>query len=362
MQATKPTMAFTITEPAPASTTDDGTPSSNNNNIDPSKWKVHETPQDAGLMSTIAVTLFLGWNGILMGLVLYFVLIAKEWERLLILGLGTLSLVLPHHYPPYLGYKIGDWMVFQAEKYFGLKTIIENEQQLLDFSDKNKSVIFAFEPHDIIPYAVFAFSPSLKRIPGKIGEDGCCLMSSAIFRTPFLRNVYSWARSFPVDKSTFLERLRCGKSLTFIPGGVQEIFMLDPMNPRDLVLYLKKRKGFVKLALQTGSPIVPVFGFHLDGSYGYWLPKGRWMELYARYIGYFPLLFWGRWFIPYGIPYPKKIQVVVGSAMDIPRLGNNDISQDIIDKYHGIFLKEMEALFERHKQNAGYGDCHLKIC
>ena len=80
--------------------------------------------------------------------------------------------------------------------------------------------------------------------------------------------------------------------VTVFQGGVQEIFMLDPMNPRDLVLYLKKRKGFVKLALQTGSPIVPVFGFHLDGSYGYWLPKGRVMELYARYIGYFPLVFW----------------------------------------------------------------------
>ncbi|KAL7522565.1 hypothetical protein ACHAWX_007578 [Stephanocyclus meneghinianus] len=294
-------------------------------------------------------------------MVLYFFLFAKEWERMLILGLITLSLVFPHHYPPYLGYKIGDWMVFQAEKYFGLKTVIENEKELLDLSEQNKSVIFAFEPHDIIPYAVFAFSPSLKRIPGKIGRDGCCLMSSAIFRIPFLRNVYSWARSFPVDKSTFLDRLQRGKSLTFIPGGVQEIFMLDPMNPRDLVLYLKKRKGFVKLALQTGSPIIPVFGFHLDGSYGYWLPKGRWMELYARYIGYFPLVFWGRWFIPYGIPYPKKIQVVIGSAIDIPCLGS-DVSHDVVDTYHGIFLKEMEALFERHKRDAGYGESHLKIC
>jgi 2-acylglycerol O-acyltransferase 2 len=71
--------------------------------------------------------------------------------------------------------------------------------------------------------------------------------------------------------------------------------------------------------------------------------------------------FRGRWFIPYGIPYPKKIQVVIGSAIDIPCLGN-DVSRDMIDKYHGIFLKEMEALFERHKRDAGYGDSHLKIC
>jgi 2-acylglycerol O-acyltransferase 2 len=85
----------------------------------------------------------------------------------------------------------------------------------------------------------------------------------------------------PVDKDTFLSRLNACKSLAFIPGGVQEVFMLDSNEPRELVLYLKNRKGFVKLALATGSTIVPAFGFHLDGSYSYWLPRGKWMELYS---------------------------------------------------------------------------------
>jgi hypothetical protein len=42
-------------------------------------------------------------------------------------------------------------------------------------------------------------------------------MSSAVFRFPILRNVYTWANSLPVDKKTFLNRLKNGKSLTFIP-------------------------------------------------------------------------------------------------------------------------------------------------
>jgi hypothetical protein len=68
--------------------------------------------------------------------------------------------------------------------------------------------------------------------------------------------------------------------------------MLENAKPHNLVLFLRSRKGFIKLALSTGSSVAPVFGFGMNGSYGYWLPKGRLMEMYSRYIGYFPLVFW----------------------------------------------------------------------
>jgi hypothetical protein len=97
-------------------------------------------------------------------------------------------------------------------------------------------------------------------------------------------------------------------------GGVQEVLMLDPDKPDDLVLYLKKRKGFIKLALTTGSPVVPVFAFNLDGSYRYWLPRGRLVEKISRAIGFAPLVFMGRWGVPFGIPIPRKSHVVIGQG------------------------------------------------
>ena len=48
------------------------------------------------------------------------------------------------------------------------------------------------------------------------------------------------------------------------------------------------------------------------------------------------------------------------SAIDVPKEGEN-VTQESIDMYHGIFLKELEALFERHKHEAGYGKRQLKI-
>ena len=330
---------------------------------DTSKWKIKDTPQDSGLLPTIAVTLWLGWNGFVLWIILYAIFLAiyhgaSSTPFMIIVGSLTLSLLLPASFPGKLGCKIGNWMMHQGEKYFGLKTIIEDEDDLIKHSEQNKALIFTVNPHDILPYAVFAFNPTLRRLPGKINDDGTCLMTSAVFNIPFLKHVYSWVGGLPVDKRTFLGRLHSGESFAFTPGGVQEVLMLDPKKPEDVVLYLKKRKGFIKLALTTGSPVVPVFAFQLDGSYGYWIPRGKFVEKISRTLGAVPLVFWGRWYIPFGIPHPKKIHVVIGPAIDIPK---ETPTQESIDKYHDLFLEELEALYERHKDEAGYSGRKLKI-
>ena len=84
------------------------------------------------------------------------------------------------------------------------------------------------------------------------------------------------------------------------------------------------------------------------------------MAQIARKIGFLPLFFWGRFGIPFGIPRPQKLHVVFGKPMDIPCEGD-DIQVDSVDKYHAMFLQELEALFERHKVAEGYGDRTLKI-
>ena len=91
---------------------------------DSSKWKIHDTPQDAGLLPTIAVTLWLGWNGFILWITLYTIFLADKWQRIVIIGLVTSSLVLPVNFPGALGNRWGNWMMRQAEKYFGKKSFI----------------------------------------------------------------------------------------------------------------------------------------------------------------------------------------------------------------------------------------------
>lgn len=128
-------------------------------------------------------------------------------------------------------------------------------------------------------------------------------------------------------------------------------------------LYLKSRKGFIKLALSTGSPICPVFAFGLDKSYDYMIPPG--LSTISRKMGFVPVLFTGRFGIPFGIPKVTKIHVVIGTPIEIPKMdlenAGNEKIQNSIDKYHALYLQELEALYKRHKDDAGYGKRNLII-
>ena len=68
--------------------------------------------------------------------------------------------------------------------------------------------------------------------------------------------------------------------------------------------------------------------FHLDGIYGYWMPRGPTFEKLARKMGFLPLFMWGRWNIPLFIPKPKKLHMVFGKPIEIPVEGDDGFSSD----------------------------------
>mmetsp|Transcript_4755 Transcript_4755/g.9086 ORF Transcript_4755/g.9086 Transcript_4755/m.9086 type:complete len:337 (-) Transcript_4755:315-1325(-) len=324
------------------------------------KPTIYTTSQDASLIPTIAVTLWLGWMGILTYTVIYAATIASIFQRIVILSILTASFILPPEFPGNMGTQIGNWIMKQARKYFGVKVIIENEAAFHKINEEGKTVIFAVEPHDILPYGVFVFNSVFGFLPGRVGQTARVLMTGAIFQLPIIKHVYTWVGGLPVDKKTFRSRLANNECVAFVPGGVQEVTLIDPKKKEELLLYLRNRKGFIKLALERGTPISPTFIFHLDKSYGFVTPRGKFMNNVARKIGFLPVLFWGRFGIPFGIPNPQKITVVMGEPFDVPCEGEN-ISEESVDKYHEIFLQKMKELFERYKHEEGYGNRELKI-
>lgn len=356
---------------------------------DHSKWKVTDTPQDTSLIPTLAVALWLGWMGFLVKVSLVVFYWGSSTVRAVWIGLCTLSLLLPPHFPEPLGTKvIGVWLMRQAEKYFGLKTTVEDFEALQEAS-KHSALIFAKEPHDVLPYSVFCFADALERVLPQ--QSVAALTTGAVFQIPFikvkhkknigrtrivrewnqhtnsriiihplfLQQVYSWVGCFPVDKKTFRKRLERKQSFCFVPGGAQEVLMLSE-HPGKIPLYLKSRKGFIKMALTTGSPIVPVFAFGLDKSYDFFIPPG--LAKLSRSMGFVPVMFLGRFGIPFGIPKRTKIHVVIGSPIAIPKVdGDDEKMSEKIEEYHQIFLQELEALYERHKEGEGYGHRKLLI-
>lgn len=140
--------------------------------------------------------------------------------------------------------------------------------------------------------------------------------------------------------------------MALIIGGAQEALHARPGNYR---LVLKNRKGFVKLAIQTGAPIVPVISFgEIDLFDQPSNEPGSLLRAYQdfvkRWTGVVPAVFLGRGFIEntFGfLPYKKPITTVVGAPIKVTE--NPKPSREEVDEVHQKFMEEIAKLFEDHK-------------
>ena len=75
---------------------------------------------------------------------------------------------------------------------------LRDPSSLEKIASSKSGLIFGSEPHDILPYPIFAFNDALSVIPHVRNCFG--LMTSAVFKVPLLRHVYSYTRGSPGDK------------------------------------------------------------------------------------------------------------------------------------------------------------------
>jgi len=138
-------------------------------------------------------------------------------------------------------------------QYFGLTVHLVSGKSLsstasLHCHPNKGGVIVALEPHDVLPYPLFAFNSCLSLVPELPNGHG--LMTSIVFSIPFVRHIYTYCRAGDVSRRNFSRHLKGGDTVVFIPGGVQEVILLG--DPMDIILYLNKRKGFIKLGEGRG--------------------------------------------------------------------------------------------------------------
>jgi Diacylglycerol acyltransferase len=109
-------------------------------------------------------------------------------------------------------------------------------------------------------------------------------------------------------------------------------------------LFLKQRKGFIKLALTEGIDIVPVYLFGNTTVLSVWknpllMSLSRRLQVSLTYI-------WGQYGLP--IPRPLKLLYVSGQPMSLPRIEHP--TQQDIDKYHAQYCEQVTRLFEKYKE------------
>lgn len=222
--------------------------------------------------------------------------------------------------------------------------------------DPSKNYVFGYHPHGIISLGAFAnfateatgFSEQFKGITCSL----CTLTTN--FKIPFLREFLMGLGAVAVSKKSINHILNSGpgKSVAIVIGGAAE--SLDA-RPKTNDLTLKKRKGFVKIALQSGASLVPVFCFgENDLFHQVSNPKGSDIrtkqEEMIKTLGFAVPLFFGRGIFQYSfglVPIRKPLVAVFGKAIDLPKIENPTLEE--VQKYHTIYLEALSELYHRHK-------------
>ncbi|KAL3693247.1 hypothetical protein R1sor_006898 [Riccia sorocarpa] len=231
-----------------------------------------------------------------------------------------------------------------APAYFPTETHCEDVNAL----DPNRPYM---EPHSVLPISIVVTTKHYGFLPLKKMK---ALATTAIFWTPVLRHVWSWLGLVPATKETFRQWLKEGYSCVVVPGGVQECLSLRYGHE---TIYLKRRHGFIRLAIEAGAPLVPCFCFGQSEIYHFWIPSGKWFTKFSRAIGFTPLLFWGMYGSP--LPFPKRMYFVVGKPIEVQKNPNPSIEE--VTEIQTKFIAAMEELFEKHKAVAGYKDATLTV-
>jgi hypothetical protein len=180
------------------------------------------------------------------------------------------------------------------------------------------------------------------------------LGASAMFRIPLVREICLALGAVDAGLRSARAVLSAGLSIIVYPGGIQEMLRTDGGKPDEL--YLTRRKGFIRLALQSGASLVPVYVFNEKYMYRRaFLPTKPAAVL--RRFGIPLIFFYGRWGTL--LPQRHKLLVVVGAPIAVSKTA--EPTPEAVDALHAQYVAALRMLYEKWRAEAGYGDTPLVI-
>ncbi|XP_076606277.1 2-acylglycerol O-acyltransferase 3b [Chaetodon auriga] len=224
-----------------------------------------------------------------------------------------------------------------------------------------KNYILGCHPHGIMSTGAFTcFSTEscgfTELFPG---VRSTLVILAGLFRIPFYRDYLMSAGLLPVSKpsiSHLLSQSGKGNAVVIVIGGAAESLA---SSPGENTVVVRQRKGFVRLALEFGADLVPVYSFgenelfrqviFSEGGLG-----RRLQDLFKKIMGFAPCLFVGERML--FIPYRTPITTVVGSPISVPKCATP--TEEEVDHYHRLYMEGLSKLFHEHKVSCGLAESH----
>lgn len=196
--------------------------------------------------------------------------------------------------------------------------------------------VLAAQPHGIISYVGICSASACSR---KLLLGFPTAAASVIMKFPVLKNVMGVFGLVDASKGSLMRALTRHGVVIYI-GGIAELFL---SSARREVLFVQKRKGFIKLAMQAGCDVIPLYLFGNTTVLSA-LSVGPLAAL-SRSAGVSLTYFWGRWGLP--LPRPVKLVYVRGAPLGMPKI--DEPTQQQIDEWHAKYVSEVTRIFNEHK-------------
>nr|XP_019009960.1 2-acylglycerol O-acyltransferase 2 [Kwoniella pini CBS 10737]OCF48741.1 2-acylglycerol O-acyltransferase 2 [Kwoniella pini CBS 10737] len=220
----------------------------------------------------------------------------------------------------------------------------------------DRPYLFGYHPHGIIGMGAFAtfategtnFSEYFPGIKPHL------LTLESNFKIPFYRDILMFHGICSVAKKACANILSRGPgtAIAIVVGGATESLSAHP-GTADLTL--KRRFGFIKMAIREGADLVPVFSFgendiyeQLANAKGSWLYKIQ--KNFQKMFGFTLPLFYGRGLFNYNIglmPFRHPIVSVVGKPIHVKKDAHP--SDEYVQELQHQYIEELMRIWDRYK-------------
>ncbi|KAG8819773.1 diacylglycerol O-acyltransferase 1 [Serendipita sp. 411] len=236
----------------------------------------------------------------------------------------------------------------------------------------DRPYLFGYHPHGIIGmwevlrHVVYGADISNRGAIATFGTDGTrfsqhfpgitphLMTLSANFRLPFYRDLLMALGICSVSKRScnYILGKGAGNAICIVIGGAAESLSAHP-GTADLTL--QNRMGFIKVAMQHGASLVPVFSFGENDIYEQ-MPNEKGTTLYSlqkhfqAVFGFTLPMFHGRGILNYNfglMPYRRTIVSVFGRPIDVQKVERPSIEEVL--KVHAQYIEEVKRIWEKYK-------------
>lgn len=177
------------------------------------------------------------------------------------------------------------------------------------------------------------------------------LGSRFILNIPIVGMLMRWWGVQSVNAKNMERLMKKGKSIGLVPGGYEEATLTSQKVFR---LFIKDRKGFVKLALKHGYSLVPVVIMNEHKMYKTtdWALETR-MKM-------------NKYKIPSALPIGKyvffadhhlEIYNIIGKPIKLPEIKHP--TKEDVNKWHQTYMEEMIRLYQKYQHLNG--NCPLEV-